>query len=81
MPRIINTFVVEDCNKRLAAAGEHGRIRLHDACGGQSLSYEDADGITRGPIPAEVRSLLEAELGRRGFLPVFDDASGYFHLA
>lgn len=81
MPKVVNTFVVADCNKALATAGLPGRIRLHDTCGGQSLSYEDAEGITRGPIPAEVRSLLETELIVRGLLPVFDDTSGYFHLA
>ena len=80
MAKIISPFEVADCNKAFMAAGFTGRIRLHDACGGQTLSYEGDDGLTCSPIPAEIRTWLERELSARGYEPVFNGDSGYFGL-
>lgn len=80
MPKYITPFEIADCNKALTDAGLPGRIRLHDACGGQSLSYEGADGLTADIIPAEIQSQIEAQLTAKGYKPIFDDRSGYFRI-
>ena len=41
--RAITTFQVVDCNKELEAGALGWRVRLHDACGRQTLSIEPAD--------------------------------------
>lgn len=40
--RAITTFQVVDCNKELEADAPGWRVRLHDACGRQTLSLEPA---------------------------------------
>lgn len=55
--RAVTTFHVVDCNKALASQGLAWRIRLHDACGRQTLSLEptnpdDAPTLSDGPDDA-----------------------------
>lgn len=80
MPKIISPMEVADLNRGLAAAGFTGRIRLHDACGGQSLSLEGGDGLTADTVPADLRAWLGERLAGRGYRPVFAGRGGYFTL-
>lgn len=55
--RAVTTFHVVDCNKALASQGLAWRIRLHDACGRQTLSLEptgtgEATTLPDGPSEA-----------------------------
>ena len=46
---VITTFDVVDCNRALAEAGFSGSVHLHDACGAQSLSWDES--LDSGPEP------------------------------
>ena len=79
MSKTISPFEVADLNRELAGTGFPGRIRLHDICGGQSLSYEGEDGLSI-PVPAPLRSWLEKRLGARGYAPRFDERGALVRL-
>lgn len=57
---VITTFQVVDCNRELERLGIVGRVRLHDACGRQTLGLEVADDTARAQAQAAVSSFFES---------------------
>ncbi len=79
MAQIVSTFDVADCNKALADAGFAYRIHLHDACGGQSLSYECTR--TACDQPFMLRTWLRDFFAKRGYTLLFHESEPLFWIA
>lgn len=73
MGKIVTPFEVADINKALAGEGCAIRLHLHDACGGQYLSWEGDD-------TAEVRACIERHFSAAGFSVTFDTHAAGFRL-
>lgn len=56
----ITTFQVVDCNRELERLGLAARVRLHDACGRQTLGLEVADDTARARAQTAVSSFFES---------------------
>lgn len=64
--RAITTFQVVDCNKALEVSAPGWRVRLHDACGRQTLSFvrkENGTARSAGEEAAREEAAREAVTG------------------
>ena len=73
MGKIITLFEVADINKALVEEGCPIRLHLHDACGGQYLSWEGDD-------TKQVRDCIERRFSVEGFAVTFDTHAAGFRL-
>lgn len=73
--RIINIRDVITLNELLAAQDVPATVHLHDACGGQTLSLEVADGPGDGPAAAH--RVVLGYFDQRGIPIEFDQVDGH----
>ena len=74
--KILTPFQVADANKALADAGFSYRLHLHDACGGQTLSYECTRVACDAPFL--LRSWIRSYFEKLGYEMEFHDSEPLF---